>query len=1088
MACGLYGRNKSLRRAFSGVVLMLLLVGIFASAFIIQPAKANETIYIRADGSIDPPTAPISTVDNVTYILTGNITSDANGIVAERSSIIIDGNGFALQGSGSGTGIYLSGIENVTVQNSIIMNNLIGIYAEKSNNNTFRNNIFANNVGPPWKVVYDPGTGQMKLVGSKNDVSLHLCNDSNVLDNQCVVRLENSSANTIRNCSEAYLSFSDGNAVDGCDDSVSLKSSDKNTITNCTCGIKLEESNDNSICNNSFQGESIELALQSNTGKTPGCNRNQVVGCTLVDGNIFVGQCQSSGYGVTSNDNMIANNIIVGGSISVFGSNNTVTENRISKTDVAVQIYYAFTQDPTGNNTISRNELTNGTVGLDVGTANNTVNENTIRFNELGIRLLSSNSLSNNVIKNNDYGLYIKSEKNTLRNNQISQNEWSLITGAMGDEDIDATNTINGDPIYYLVNQNGIEIEPSTFPRIGYLGLVNCSNITLRDAVLTTRNGEGIKLIRCTNCTVERTTIKNTCVAILSQSDNTTISQNTIQENYQGMRLEGDRNRIENNTVTNNTIRLAPYRWPDDWYNSSYSPFHDWLMDDDLLWYSGGIWMMGITNSTISGNSLTHNEQGILMYQSSFNTFRNNSMADNFHNFGLDFWTLWPPEWVFHPPSPDETSPYLMNDVDPTNTINGKPIYWWINRRDEQVPTDAGYLILVNSTDMVVRDLQLQNNVQGMLLIGVNNTVIFNNTITGSSYGIRILPTFYGNSFNDTLSYNNITANGVAFSIDSLNCTVSNNIVDSNVIGIDTLNDYNLIIENNITNNSLPPREAWILGYDLPYLANAVRYYREGNGIILDSSNNTVCYNLIQNNECGIGPGGLIYMRSGDNLIYHNNFVNNTLQTSLASVYRWDDGYPSGGNYWSSYSGEDANSGQFQNQTGSDGIGDEPYRATQDIAANQFLTPDARERLWNQYDSYPLMAPINIWHIKTWNNTSQSVDVESNSSVTEFYFNPSIDEPFISFNVSGQSDTTGFCRMSISTTLMNDTFHVFVNGTEVQYFRLSCPDADCNYLYFTYTHSTEGVIITPEFPSFLVLALFMMTVLAVVMAYKRKRS
>jgi hypothetical protein len=36
----------------------------------------------------------------------------------------------------------------------------------------------------------------------------------------------------------------------------------------------------------------------------------------------------------------------------------------------------------------------------------------------------------------------------------------------------------------------------------------------------------------------------------------------------------------------------------------------------------------------------------------------------------------------------------------------------------------------------------------------------------------------------------------------------------------------------------------------------------------------------------------------------------------------WDDGYLSGGNYWSDYTGVDLYSSAFQNETGSDGIGD----------------------------------------------------------------------------------------------------------------------------------------------------------------------
>jgi len=57
----------------------------------------------------------------------------------------------------------------------------------------------------------------------------------------------------------------------------------------------------------------------------------------------------------------------------------------------------------------------------------------------------------------------------------------------------------------------------------------------------------------------------------------------------------------------------------------------------------------------------------------------------------------------------------------------------------------------------------------------------------------------------------------------------------------------------------------------------------------------------------------------------------------------WDDDYPSGGNYWSNYTGVDVKSGSYQNETGSDGIGDTPYII------------DA-----NNIDDYPLVVPTAI--------------------------------------------------------------------------------------------------------------------------------
>jgi parallel beta-helix repeat protein len=134
------------------IMLSLLVVSALALAHNVQPVKSDyvwtETIYIRADGSIDPPTAPISTVDNVTYVLTGNITSDADGIVVERSNIIIDGAGYTIQETGSGYGFYLSNVNSVTIKSTNIKGFYYGLYFYFSSNNTiFENNITNNTEG-----------------------------------------------------------------------------------------------------------------------------------------------------------------------------------------------------------------------------------------------------------------------------------------------------------------------------------------------------------------------------------------------------------------------------------------------------------------------------------------------------------------------------------------------------------------------------------------------------------------------------------------------------------------------------------------------------------------------------------------------------------------------------------------------------------------------------------------------------------------------------------------------------------------------------------------------------------------------------
>jgi hypothetical protein len=70
---------------------------------------------------------------------------------------------------------------------------------------------------------------------------------------------------------------------------------------------------------------------------------------------------------------------------------------------------------------------------------------------------------------------------------------------------------------------------------------------------------------------------------------------------------------------------------------------------------------------------------------------------------------------------------------------------------------------------------------------------------------------------------------------------------------------------------------------------------------------------------------------------------------------------------------------------------------------------------------------------------------------------------------------------------MNATYRVFVNGTEVSCNLLSCSNETYSYLYFNYPHSTQEVIVVPEFPQLLILPIFMMATLLPVMVYKRKQ-
>jgi len=83
---------------FFTIFCLLSTVFLTGFAFNIQSVRASGTIYIRADGSVDPPDAPIHR-DGDLYTLTDNITCDADGIVIDRNDTTLNGAGYTLRGS-----------------------------------------------------------------------------------------------------------------------------------------------------------------------------------------------------------------------------------------------------------------------------------------------------------------------------------------------------------------------------------------------------------------------------------------------------------------------------------------------------------------------------------------------------------------------------------------------------------------------------------------------------------------------------------------------------------------------------------------------------------------------------------------------------------------------------------------------------------------------------------------------------------------------------------------------------------------------------------------------------------------------------
>ncbi|MCK4498809.1 right-handed parallel beta-helix repeat-containing protein, partial [Candidatus Bathyarchaeota archaeon] len=155
---------------------ILLMIALVLCISDIRLVRSAGTVYIREDGSIDPPTATISTIDNITYTLTDNII---DSIVIERGDIILDGAGFMLEGDGTGSGVRQTGLNNITIRNLNINGFYFGIYLENASACSILNsNITANIYDGIYLLESPQNTISLNNVSSNGNDGIKLWNSS----------------------------------------------------------------------------------------------------------------------------------------------------------------------------------------------------------------------------------------------------------------------------------------------------------------------------------------------------------------------------------------------------------------------------------------------------------------------------------------------------------------------------------------------------------------------------------------------------------------------------------------------------------------------------------------------------------------------------------------------------------------------------------------------------------------------------------------------------------------------------------------------------------------------------------------------
>ena len=277
--------------------------------------------------------------------------------------------------------------------------------------------------------------------------------------------------------------------------------------------------------------------------------------------------------------------------------------------------------------------------------------------------------------------------------------------------------------------------------------------------------------------------------------------------------------------------------------------------------------------------------------------------------------------------------------------------------RTIDIPTD-----FVNISGFTIQNGGSQSNDAGIYIHSNNNNVNDNIITSNDADGIE----FCSYSCNNSITNNIVSSNNGRGIILYHYCNdniISGNNISNNKLGIFLAyyNDYNIISDNNINSSiGFGGIDLWDSCYNI--IKNNTIKLNNGDGIeLFDSSNDNILFgNTISSNN---GFGLILDYYSYFNIIYHNNFLNNTQNANDKCNNTWDNGYPSGGNYWDDYNGTDEDE---------DGLGDNPYPLLGG----------------NNKDNYPLMYP--------WGE---------NPPVTKFYYY--VDDLTAFFNGSESFDRDG---------------------------------------------------------------------------------
>lgn len=494
---------------------------------------------------------------------------------------------------------------------------------------------------------------------------------------------------------------------------------------------------------------------------------------------------------------------------------------------------------------------------------------------DTGITIVASGcSIEGFTLKNysKGAGIIVQSNDNTIKNNQFIDDKPGLMIQGSSNNKIEGNtmkDCLTGVVLWRgashnKISNNNIEGGITSITLKGTRGDVVTGNTLSNNTLFN--GGAGVALENSSSVTISRNIIKSgTNGIIIYNSSDCNLSDNIEWGNKRALYvLNTTRTELFNESIKNGILGIMME-------NSSYNVIKGCAVDNTTEALSLGLSPMNaIANNSIlntkdlaieivysNGNALTsnrisHADAGVNITESSGNRMEANELKD----VKLGMIVLGGDRQSFD------------NTIDESNTVDGKPIAYSFGQSNKVVRDRVlSHLTMAYCNNFTVENSTISND--ALFLFSTRSSKISGNNVSGC-HGMVLQDSISNEIFKNTVIGN---SNSGIFLFDSGSNTIRKNVISKN--------HQNGISLRNSSNNTV--------------MGNTV----DGNletGVWLNESNgNEMSENTISNNAIGV-----LLAYSRNNLLYHNNFLNNAEQAEDKNgLNTWDSGNGTGGNYWS---------------------------------------------------------------------------------------------------------------------------------------------------------------------------------------------